>query len=46
LTRLYCETAARIELEVLDKPCDYFGVDLPELLIRTPGSQSLLSKAH
>ena len=34
LTRLYYETAERIELEVLDRLCDYFGVDLPELLER------------
>ena len=37
LTRLYYETAERIELDVLDKLCDYFGVDLPELLQRTQG---------
>jgi putative transcriptional regulator len=37
LTRLYYETAERIELDVLDKLCDYFGVDLPELLQRTHG---------
>lgn len=34
LTRLYYETAERIELEVLDKLCDYFGVELAELLER------------
>lgn len=40
LTRLYYETAERVELEVLDKLCDYFGVDLPELLAReTPGEK-------
>lgn len=38
LTRLYYETAERVELEVLDKLCDYFGVDLPDLLERTPPS--------
>ena len=32
LTRLYYETAERIELDVLDKLCDYFEVDLPQLL--------------
>ena len=32
LTRLYYETAERVELEVLDSLCDYFGVDLPQLL--------------
>lgn len=35
LTRLYHETAERIELEVLDKLCEYFQVDLPALLERT-----------
>lgn len=35
LTRLYHETAERIELDVLDKLCDYFQVDLPALLERT-----------
>lgn len=35
LTRLYYETAERIELEVLDQLCDYFGIDLPDLLERT-----------
>lgn len=37
LTRLYYETAERVELEVLDQLCDYFGIDLPELLVRSPG---------
>ena len=32
LTRLYYETAERVELEVLDRLCDYFGVDLPQLI--------------
>lgn len=40
LTRLYYETAERIELEVLDQLCDYFGIDLPELLERMPGSNA------
>lgn len=42
LTRLYYETAERIELEVLDQLCDYFGIDLPELLERMidPGEPS------
>ena len=35
LTRLYYETAERVELDVLDKLCEYLGVDLPELLERT-----------
>jgi len=34
LTRLYYETAERLELEVLDRLCDYFGIDLPELIQR------------
>lgn len=34
LTRLYYETAERVELDVLDKLCNFFGVDLPELLER------------
>lgn len=34
LTRLYYETAERVELVVLDKLCEYLGVDLPELLER------------
>lgn len=34
LTRLYYETTERIELDVLDRLCDYFGIDLPELLER------------
>lgn len=35
LTRLYYETSERIELEVLDQLCEYFKIDLPELLERT-----------
>jgi putative transcriptional regulator len=35
LTRLYYETAERVELDVLDTLCDYFSIDLPELLERT-----------
>lgn len=34
LTRLYYETAERVELDVLDKLCAYFMIDLPELLER------------
>ena len=34
LTRLYYETAERVELDVLDKLCDYFEVDLPSLIER------------
>lgn len=32
LTRLYYETAERVELEVLDKLCEYFGVEVAALL--------------
>ena len=39
LTRLYYETAERIELEVLDQLCDYFNITLPELLQREEDSQ-------
>jgi putative transcriptional regulator len=38
LTRLYYETAERIELEVLDQLCDYFKINLPELLQREDDS--------
>ena len=38
LTRLYYETAERVELDVLDKLCAYLGVDLPELLERVVGA--------
>lgn len=34
LTRLYYETAERIELEVLDQLCDYFQVEISALLER------------
>lgn len=34
LTRLYYETIERVELDVLDQLCEYFQIDLPELLAR------------
>jgi putative transcriptional regulator len=34
LTRLYHETAERIELEVLDKLCEYLRVSVSDLLER------------
>ena len=34
LTRLYYETAERVELEVLDTLCAYFRIDLPDLIER------------
>lgn len=36
LTRLYYETAERVELDVLDKLCDYFGVEVEGLLQKAP----------
>lgn len=39
LTRLYYETAERIELDVLDTLCDYFKIDLPELLEKVSPTQ-------
>lgn len=41
LTRLYYETAERIELEVLDQLCDYFKITLPELLERENDSSNV-----
>jgi putative transcriptional regulator len=40
LTRLYYETAERIELDVLDQLCEYFKVDLPKLIERVPSENS------
>ena len=34
LTRLYYETAERVELEVLDQLCEYFEVDIADMLER------------
>lgn len=31
ITRLYHETASRVELEVVDSLCDYFGCDVGDL---------------
>lgn len=39
LTRLYYETAERIELDVLDTLCDYFKIDLTELLEKVTPTQ-------
>lgn len=36
LTRLYYETAERVELDVLDKLCEYFEVEVSDLLERVP----------
>ena len=32
LTRLYHETAERVDLDVLDKLCEYFGCEVQDLL--------------
>ncbi|MEY2859543.1 MAG: hypothetical protein RL392_1 [Pseudomonadota bacterium] len=42
LTRLYYETTERVELDVLDQLCDYFEVDLSELIerIQPPEAQA------
>lgn len=37
LTRLYHETAERIDFDVLEKLCEYFGVDVSAVLERTAG---------
>jgi len=36
LTRLYYETAERVELEVLDRLCNHLGVKLHELIDWVP----------
>jgi putative transcriptional regulator len=38
LTRLYHETAERIDLEVLDQLCVYLDCDLTDLLAYVPGT--------
>lgn len=43
LTRLYYETTERVELDVLDKLCDYFKVDLSELIERVQPSEAQAS---
>jgi putative transcriptional regulator len=35
LTRLYYETAERVEMDVLDKLCGYFNCSISELLEHT-----------
>jgi len=39
LTRLYYETTERVELDVLDQLCEYFKIDLTELLVRVTESE-------
>lgn len=36
ITRLYNETATRVELEVIDTLCDYFDITVAELFERIP----------
>ncbi len=36
ITRLYNETATRVELEVIDTLCDYFDITIAELFERIP----------
>jgi len=40
LTRLYYETAERIELEVLDQLCEYFQIGISDLLERVKSDQA------
>ena len=40
LTRLYYETAERLEVEVLDKLCDFFDIELHELIDRVPENKA------
>lgn len=44
LTRLYYETAERIEVDVLDKLCAYFGVSVGDLLEHTDEANSTKDK--
>lgn len=36
VTLLYNETAARVDLEAIDKLCEFFGVEVGELFERVP----------
>ncbi len=36
LTRLYYETSERVEIEVLDKLCDFFSCGISDLLEHVP----------
>jgi putative transcriptional regulator len=40
LTRMYYETAERVELEVLDQLCEYFSIELHELIVREKPSET------
>jgi putative transcriptional regulator len=46
LTRLYYETAERVELDVLDTLCTYFKIDLPELLERVEERAAIPAKTN
>ena len=39
ITLLYDETAARVELDAIDKLCELFGVSVAELLERIPNAE-------
>lgn len=38
VTLLYNETAARVDLEAIEKLCEFFGVEVGELFERVPGT--------
>lgn len=38
VTLLYNETAARVDLEAIDKLCEFFGVEVGELFERVRGT--------
>ena len=40
VTLLYNETAARVDLEAIDKLCEFFGVEVGELFERVPGTSN------
>jgi putative transcriptional regulator len=40
LTRLYYETSERVELEALDRLCEYFGCEIEQLLEYVPDAAS------
>jgi putative transcriptional regulator len=44
ITLLYDETAARVDLDAVDKLCAYFGVPVGELLEHTPTTKSTTRK--
>lgn len=40
VTLLYNETAARVDLEAIDKLCEFFGVEVGALFERVPGTSN------